>query len=113
MHGTQLSALTEWLRREVHGEREHKLRVYSELIFGHQVIKLAKGTDKYNRTCMSHPFRGRMTAEEASTRFTLAIDGFEKIAYYKPEAPTLGPGRRRHRAVPLSGPELPRLGYAG
>ena len=78
----------------MHSEREHRLRVYSELILGHQVIKLAKGTEKYNRTCMSHPFRGKMTAEEASTGFTIAIDGFEKTAYYKAEAPTAGTGSR-------------------
>lgn len=39
-------ALIKWLRREVHGEREHKLRVYSELVFGHQVIELATSTRK-------------------------------------------------------------------
>ena len=94
IHGTLLgSSHSGWLRREVHGEREHRLQVYSELIFGHQVIKLAMGAEKYARTCMSHPFRGGMTAEESSTRFTLAIDGFQKTAFYEPEAPSAGPGK--------------------
>lgn len=73
--------------REVDGEREHKLRVYSELVFGHQVNKPAKGTSNYNRTCMPYPFKARMTAEEASSDFHIAIEGFQKTAYYKPGAP--------------------------
>ena len=74
------------LLREVDGQREHRLHVYSELIFGHQVNKPAKGTNNYNRTCMPYPFKARMTAEEASSDFHIAIEGFQKTAYYKPGA---------------------------
>ena len=86
----QHSGLSIRLRREVGGEGEHRLRVYSELIFGHQVNKPAKGSNNYNRTCMPYPFRGKMSAEEASSGFRIAIDGFQKTAYYKPGAPDTG-----------------------
>ncbi len=68
------------MRRELGGKREHRLRVYSELIFGHEADKPAKGTKNYNRTCMPYPFMGEMTVDESASDFTVAIDGFKKTA---------------------------------
>lgn len=65
------------------GSREHRLRVYPELIYGHEAKKPADGTENYNRTCMPYPFKGEMTVEEAASDFTIAIDGFHKTAIYK------------------------------
>lgn len=74
-----LKAIT-LMRREVDGQREHRLRVSSELNFGHEANKPAPGTKKYNRTCMPYPFMGEMTVEEAASDVRIAIDGFEKNA---------------------------------
>ena len=60
--------------------------MYPELIFGHQANKPAKGTSNFNRTCMPYPFKGRMSAEEASADLLIAIEGFQRTAYYKPGA---------------------------
>ncbi len=68
------------VRRETDGKREHRLRVYSELIFGHEANKPAEGTKNYNRTCMPYPFMGEMTVDEAASDFRIAIDGFRKTA---------------------------------
>lgn len=67
--------------REVGGKREHKLRVYSELIFGHEANKPAPGTRNLNRTCMPYPFKGEMTVQEAASDFKIAIDGFKKTGH--------------------------------
>ena len=68
------------MRRETGGKGEHRLRVYSELIFGHEADKPANGTKNYNRTCMAYPFKGEMTVDESATDFRIAIDGFKKTA---------------------------------
>ena len=67
-------------RREIGGKREHRLRVYSELIFGHEANIPAPWTNNYNRTCMPYPFIGEMTNEEAASEFRIVIDGFGKTA---------------------------------
>ena len=66
------------MHRETGGKREHRLRVYSELIFGHEADKPANGTTNYNRTCMPYPFKGEMTVDESATDFRIAIDGFKE-----------------------------------
>ena len=64
------------------GKREHRLRVFTELMFGHMANKPAPGTNDYNRTCMPYPFMGEMSAAEAACDFKIAIDGFKKTAHY-------------------------------
>ena len=73
--------------REAGGAREHRLRVYAELIYGHEANKPAPSTHNFNRTCMPYPFLGKMTAAEAASDFNIAIDGFMKTAHYSPGAP--------------------------
>ena len=72
--------------REVGGAREHRLRVYAELIYGHEANRPAPGTHNFNRTCMPYPFLGKMTAAEAASDFSIAIDGFIKTAHNSPGA---------------------------
>ena len=69
------------------GQREHRLRVFTELMFGHKAAKPAPGTDDYNRTCMPYPFMGEVAAAEAACDFKIAVDGFKKTAHYSAGAP--------------------------
>ena len=77
-----------WLlgNRQVGGAREHRLRVYAELIFGHEANKPAPGTHNFNRTCMPYPFLGELSAADAASDFSIALDGFIKTAHYSPGA---------------------------
>lgn len=79
--------------REVGGKREHRLRVFTELMFGHKANKPAPGTNDYNRTCMPYPFSGELSAAEAACDFKIAIDGFKKTAHYSMGEPRDTGGR--------------------
>ncbi|KAK9822188.1 hypothetical protein WJX81_008625 [Elliptochloris bilobata] len=90
--------------REMGGKWEHKLRVYTELIFGHQANKPAPGTSNYNRTCMPYPFMGAMSAAHAAADFKIAIDGFKKTAYLSTTRQRQAQARVRPASVPREGP---------
>jgi hypothetical protein len=66
--------------REVSGGREHRLRVYAEMIWPHEATKPAAGTGNRNRTCMPFPFRGEVPLEDANADFYIRLDGFKKTA---------------------------------
>ena len=88
------------MRRSVKTKVEHRLRVYSEMVYGHKALKPAPGTNNFNRTCMPYPFLGKVLASEADGDFELVVDGFYQTAY-------LSQG-----GIPLSSPvkALPAVG---
>jgi len=54
--------------------------VYSELVFSHEALEPAPGTDNKNRACMPYPFTGQLSGDEAGNELRLLIDGFRKSA---------------------------------
>jgi len=70
-------------RREKGGKREHRLRVYAEIIWPHEALEGAGGMSNRNRSCMPFPFKGEVPAEDAQSDFYVIVDGFKRAGLYE------------------------------
>ncbi len=78
--------------------------MYTELVFSHEALEPAPGTDNKNRACMPYPFTGQLSGGEAGNELRLLIDGFRKSAQ-------LGSGAARPHppaGATCAGPSSPR-----
>ncbi len=81
-------------RREVGGQRAHRLRVHTETMWAYEALPPGRGPSSANRSCVLHAVLGELPLQDASHSFHTAIDGFRRSAYLP-----LGAAARRPACV--------------